>query len=103
MKKQLFDLTIEEFTRVLLDYPEKIELQFNGYDENGKTEEPDTLIGTYEELNNFAKSYNPNHVCRILIQSTLSHHLIMKYNLIGLIFIIILNTLHLIFTMSEYK
>lgn len=74
MKKQLFDLTIEEFTRVLLDYPEKIELQFNGYDENGKTEEPDTLIGTYEELNNFAKSYNPNHVCRILIQSTLSHH-----------------------------
>lgn len=27
MKKQLFDLTIEEFTRVLLDYPEK--LSFN--------------------------------------------------------------------------
>lgn len=35
MKKQLFDLTIEEFTSVLLDYQPTLELSFCCYDEKG--------------------------------------------------------------------
>ena len=74
MKKQLFDLTIEEFTRLLLEYPERIELQINKYEENGtrKGEEADILVGTYEELNNLAEDFAPNHPVRISMQNILN-------------------------------
>lgn len=76
MKKQLFDLTIEEFTRLLLDYPERIEFQINEYEANGtrKEGEPDILTGTYDDLNSFAESFEPNHPVRISMQSALSNH-----------------------------
>lgn len=76
MKKQLFDLTIEEFTRLLLDYPEQIEFQINEYEENGKRKEgePNILVGTYDDLNSFAESFAPNHPGRTSIQNALSTH-----------------------------
>ena len=49
MKKQLYDLTIEEFTRLLLDYEEKYHLDLTAYDKDLK-KEGYTLIGTYEQL-----------------------------------------------------
>lgn len=76
MKKQLFDLTIEEFTRILLDYPERLEFQINEFDENGKKteKEPDTLVGTYKELNRIAEDFAPDNPVRTSIQRALSTH-----------------------------
>lgn len=61
MKKQLFDLTIEEFTSVLLDYQPTLELSFCCYDEkvnfinkqitDGEDEEV-TVRGTYSDFYN---------------------------------------------------
>ena len=61
MKKQLFDLTIEEFASVLLDYQPTLEVSFCCYDEkgyfinkqltDGKDEEV-TVRGTYSDFYN---------------------------------------------------
>lgn len=74
MKKQLFDLTIEEFTRLLLDYPKQFKLQMNAYKEDGSRmeREPDFIVGSYEELNSFAENYAPNHPIRTLMQNALN-------------------------------
>lgn len=45
MNKDLHDLTVEEFTRALLDYPEVYEIEITS--EDG---EKDTVKGTYEQL-----------------------------------------------------
>lgn len=61
MKKQLFDLTIEEFTSVLLDYQPTLELSFCCYDEKGNfinkqitdgEDEEVTVQGTYSDFYN---------------------------------------------------
>lgn len=61
MKKQLFDLTIEEFTSVLLDYQPTLELSFCCYDEKGNfinkqitdgEDEEVTVRGTYSDFYN---------------------------------------------------
>lgn len=49
MTKDLYDLTVEEFTRLLLDYEEEYHLDLTLYDEDFK-KETYTLIGTYEQL-----------------------------------------------------
>lgn len=69
MKKQLFDLTIEEFTSVLLDYQPTLELSFCCYDEKGNfinkqitdsEDEEVTVRGTYSDFYNafLKKPYN---------------------------------------------
>lgn len=61
MKKQLFDLTIEEFTSVLLDYQPTLDLSFCCYDEKGNfinkqitdgEDEEVTVRGTYSDFYN---------------------------------------------------
>ena len=61
MKKQLFDLTIEEFTSVLLDYQPTLELSVCCYDEKGNfinkqitdgEDEEVTVRGTYSDFYN---------------------------------------------------
>lgn len=61
MKKQLFDLTIEEFTSVLLDYQPTLELSFCCYDDKGNfinkqitdgEDEEVTVRGTYSDFYN---------------------------------------------------
>lgn len=77
MKKQLFDLTIEEFTSVLLDFQEKIHLSINVYDSDDardKNKEVDILVGTYNELNNFSEDFAPNHPARMAIKEELKNH-----------------------------
>ena len=49
MKKELYDLTIEEFTRLLLNYEEEYHLDLTAYNKDFQKEEH-TLIGTYELL-----------------------------------------------------
>lgn len=48
MTKDLYDLTVEEFTRLLLDYEEEYNLVLTTYKEAVKEEH--TLIGTYDQL-----------------------------------------------------
>lgn len=48
MKKKLYELTIEEFTRLLLDYEEEYTLTLKSYYNDSKDEH--TLVGTYEQL-----------------------------------------------------
>lgn len=48
MKKQLYELTVEEFTRLLLDYEEEYTLTLKSYYNDSKDEH--TLVGTYEQL-----------------------------------------------------
>lgn len=54
MKKKLYDLTIEEFTRLLCDVPKTYELSMKEKNENGKVIE-DTAKGTYEKLSSVFK------------------------------------------------
>ncbi len=72
MKKQLFDLTIEEFTCVLLDFQKKIHLSINIYDEDSRqkidektgTFQKETLIGSYDDLDDYSRSYGQDHPLR---------------------------------------
>lgn len=50
MKKQLFDLTIEEFTSVLLDYQPTLEVSFCCYDEKGNFINKQLTDGKDEEV-----------------------------------------------------
>lgn len=72
MKKQLFDLTIEEFTRVLLEYPEEIHLPVKTYDEEGKKIKDDEITGTYEEISNHLDEFSLNDPYRKAIERELS-------------------------------
>lgn len=72
MKKQLFDLTIEEFASVLLDYQPKLKLSFCCYDEKGNfinkqitdgKDEEVIVQGTYSDFYNaFLKESGNNGV-----------------------------------------
>ena len=47
MKKQIKELSVEEFTRLLCDWPKRYEIDLGTIDENG---ERDIVIGTYGQL-----------------------------------------------------
>jgi len=72
MKKQLLELTIEEFTRVLLDYPEEIHLIVKTYNEEGEKSRDDEITGTYEEISDLMDEYPLNHPYREAIEKKLS-------------------------------
>lgn len=60
MKKDLYELTLEEFTRILLDYEKVYELNLNSYDQNGNKEQ-DTLKGTYSQLYDVSITFKDLH------------------------------------------
>ena len=59
MKKQLLDLTIEEFTCVLLDYQPQLTFVINNYEK-----ENDEIKGTYKTLCEFASEFKPDNPFR---------------------------------------
>ena len=83
MKKQLFDLTIEEFTSVLLDYQPTLELSFCCYDEKGNfinkqisdgEDEEVTVRGTYSDFYNAFLKEPCNNGVKEVIKEFLDSH-----------------------------
>jgi hypothetical protein len=60
MEKELFKLSIEEFTRLLLDYEKVYEMELKSYKEDGKTD-VDTIKGTYSQLYDITMGYKDFH------------------------------------------